>query len=89
MLNAVARLTARGVLSLPEAWQLVSGNPAAAMGLTDRGRIAPGCRADLIALAPDRREDYAARYIEDYTLRGTKLDEITLRQGTRLLIRIN
>jgi alpha-D-ribose 1-methylphosphonate 5-triphosphate diphosphatase len=35
-------------LTLPEAWALVSANPAAALGLTDRGRIAEGARADII-----------------------------------------
>lgn len=50
MLGAVARLRADGVGDLPVLWRLVSANPAAAMGLTDRGRIAPGLRADLILL---------------------------------------
>ncbi|KRB93134.1 alpha-D-ribose 1-methylphosphonate 5-triphosphate diphosphatase [Noviherbaspirillum sp. Root189] len=36
------------VCTLAQAWQLVSENPAKAMGLRNRGRIAPGCRADLI-----------------------------------------
>jgi alpha-D-ribose 1-methylphosphonate 5-triphosphate diphosphatase len=31
----------------------VSGNPAAAAGLHDRGRIAPGLRGDLVLLQPD------------------------------------
>ena len=38
---------ADGVADLPALWRLVSANPAAAMGLADRGRIAPGLRADL------------------------------------------
>ena len=37
-----------GVAPLPQAWTLVSQAPAAAAGLADRGRIATGCRADLI-----------------------------------------
>jgi alpha-D-ribose 1-methylphosphonate 5-triphosphate diphosphatase len=41
-------LAERGVLALEQAWALVSATPAAAVGLTDRGRIAPGARADLI-----------------------------------------
>ena len=50
MLGAVVRLLADGVGDLAGLWRLVSGNPAAAMGLTDRGRIAPGLRADLLLL---------------------------------------
>jgi alpha-D-ribose 1-methylphosphonate 5-triphosphate diphosphatase len=50
MLAAVARLRADGVAPLPALWQLVSGNAAAASGLSDRGRIAPGLRADLVLI---------------------------------------
>ena len=50
MLGAVVRLLADGVAGLPALWRLVSANPAAAMGLHDRGRIAPGLRADLVLL---------------------------------------
>ena len=48
MLAAVARLQADGVGRLPELWKLVSTNPAAALGLADRGEIALGRRADLV-----------------------------------------
>jgi alpha-D-ribose 1-methylphosphonate 5-triphosphate diphosphatase len=37
-----------GTLPLGKAWELVSGTPARAMNLCDRGSIAPGQRADLI-----------------------------------------
>jgi alpha-D-ribose 1-methylphosphonate 5-triphosphate diphosphatase len=50
MLGAVVRLHADHVAPLPALWKLVAANPAAAMGLTDRGRIAPGLRADLLLL---------------------------------------
>jgi alpha-D-ribose 1-methylphosphonate 5-triphosphate diphosphatase len=40
-----------GVLGLPDAVALVSANPAAACNLTDRGYLAPGMRADLIAVS--------------------------------------
>ncbi|NHB75265.1 alpha-D-ribose 1-methylphosphonate 5-triphosphate diphosphatase [Rhodobacter calidifons] len=50
MLGAVARLSADRVAPLPVLWRLVSANPARAMGLADRGRIAPGLRADLVLL---------------------------------------
>ena len=41
-------LVERGILSLPQAWTLVSQTPAAAVGFADRGTIAIGGRADLI-----------------------------------------
>ncbi len=41
-------LADRGVLDLARAWALVSSNPAAAAGLTDRGRLMPGQRADVV-----------------------------------------
>ncbi|MFN3994396.1 MAG: alpha-D-ribose 1-methylphosphonate 5-triphosphate diphosphatase [Tabrizicola flagellatus] len=50
MLGAVARLHADRVAPLPALWKLVSSNPATAMGLADRGRIATGLRADLVLL---------------------------------------
>jgi alpha-D-ribose 1-methylphosphonate 5-triphosphate diphosphatase len=40
-------LAARG-MALSRAWALVSAHPAAAAGLSDRGSIAPGNRADLV-----------------------------------------
>ncbi len=48
MLGAMARLHAEAVAPLPHLWRLVSANPAAALGLTDRGEIAQGRRADLV-----------------------------------------
>lgn len=47
-LVAAFRLAEIGVLPLAKAWELVSGTPARAMNLSDRGSIAPGKRADLI-----------------------------------------
>lgn len=34
--------------TLAQAWRLVSRNPADTLGLRDRGRVAEGCRADLL-----------------------------------------
>ncbi len=50
MLGAMVRMHADRVAPLHELWKLVTANPATAMGLTDRGRIAPGLRADLVLL---------------------------------------
>ncbi len=47
-LVAAFRLAEIGTLPLDKAWELVSGTPARAMNLPDRGSIAPGKRADLI-----------------------------------------
>lgn len=40
----------RGWCSLPAAWATISDTPSRMVGLPDRGRIAPGCRADLVIL---------------------------------------
>jgi alpha-D-ribose 1-methylphosphonate 5-triphosphate diphosphatase len=50
MLAAAFRLPAVSALSLSEAVRMVTRAPALAAGLEDRGQIAPGLRADLIAV---------------------------------------
>jgi alpha-D-ribose 1-methylphosphonate 5-triphosphate diphosphatase len=50
MLRAALILAGRGVLDLAQAWALISTNPARAAGLSDRGIISPGKRADLVVL---------------------------------------
>lgn len=47
-LLAAFRLAADGVLPLAQAWQLISSAPAQAAGLTDRGTLAAGARADIL-----------------------------------------
>jgi alpha-D-ribose 1-methylphosphonate 5-triphosphate diphosphatase len=49
-LHATFRLVAQGIVDIEEAWRLVSANPAKAVGLVDRGEIAPGKRADLVVV---------------------------------------
>lgn len=51
-LQAVFQLDADGIVPLTGGAKLVSFNPARAVGLTDRGRIAPGLRADLVRVQP-------------------------------------
>ncbi len=46
-------LARQGAASFAAAWRLVSQGPAEALGLTDRGVIAPGKRADLVLVAPE------------------------------------
>lgn len=50
MLLGLARLKADGVADLHALWPLVSGNPARALGLDDRGTIEIGKRADLVLI---------------------------------------
>jgi alpha-D-ribose 1-methylphosphonate 5-triphosphate diphosphatase len=52
MMRAAFILAGRGVLDFSQAWGLISSNPAAAAGLTDRGSIAPGKRADIVLVDP-------------------------------------
>jgi alpha-D-ribose 1-methylphosphonate 5-triphosphate diphosphatase len=51
-LQAVFQLAADGALGLVDGVKLVSGNPARAVGLDDRGEIAIGKRADLVRVRP-------------------------------------
>ena len=52
-LLAAFRLAADGVLPLPYAWNLISAAPAQAAGLSDRGILAEGYRADIILVDDD------------------------------------
>jgi alpha-D-ribose 1-methylphosphonate 5-triphosphate diphosphatase len=47
-LQAVFQLAADGAIGLADGAMLISGNPARAVGLDDRGQIAAGKRADLV-----------------------------------------
>ena len=47
-LLAAFRLAADGVLPLAKAWNLISAAPARAAGLSDRGILAEGYRADIL-----------------------------------------
>ena len=53
--RAAFMLADSGVLSLAQAWHLVSGGPAAVLGMSDRGEIATGKRADLLVLDAQTR----------------------------------
>jgi N-acetylglucosamine-6-phosphate deacetylase len=52
MLDAVQRVSALGI-ARPAVVRCATGNPARAIGAADYGRIAPGARADLLALDPE------------------------------------
>ncbi|EGP07891.1 metal-dependent hydrolase [Bradyrhizobiaceae bacterium SG-6C] len=64
-LLAAFMLAADNILPLEQAWSLVSGAPAAATGLRDRGEIAPGKRADIILV--DAQEPLRPRVIAAMT----------------------
>ena len=53
--RAAFMLADSGVLPLAQAWHLVSAGPAAGLGLSDRGVIATGKRADLLVLDAQTR----------------------------------
>lgn len=46
-------LARKGAADFATAWRLVSQGPAQALGLSDRGTITPGKRADLVLVAPE------------------------------------
>lgn len=53
LLGAVATLAGRNVCPLPTAVRLVTEGPARAVGLTDRGRLEPGTRGDVVVATFD------------------------------------
>lgn len=48
--RAALRLARRGRLPIAGAWSLISSRPARVLGLSDRGKLLPGQRADLVVL---------------------------------------
>ena len=48
--RAALMLADSGVCDLAQAWGLISAGPAAVLGLTDRGTLRPGQRADIVVL---------------------------------------
>ncbi|APX12230.1 alpha-D-ribose 1-methylphosphonate 5-triphosphate diphosphatase [Tateyamaria omphalii] len=56
--RAALMLAKSGLMGIEGAWALVSSGPAAVLGLTDRGTLEPGKRADLVIL--DDRDRVAA-----------------------------
>ena len=53
--RAALMLAKSGALDIAAAWRLISEGPAQVLGLTDRGRLDVGLRADMVVLdASDR-----------------------------------
>ena len=53
LLHAPYMLDRLGIAPLAKAWELVSGGPARALGLADRGAIAEEKRADIVLVDPE------------------------------------
>jgi imidazolonepropionase-like amidohydrolase len=74
MHEEIARLAAAG-LDGSAALAAATSAPARAFGLTDRGRIAPGLRADLVLVEGDPRQDIrATRAIATIWKNGRRVD---------------
>lgn len=82
-LLAAFRLAADGVVPLAQAWDLVSAGPARATGLTDRGILAEGRRADILLV--DDSVKLRPRLIA--VISGGKLVHLT--DATRLLTAVS
>lgn len=83
--SRVERLVAAG-LSPARALAAATAGPAAVFGLKDRGRIAPGFRADLILVAGNPLEDIrATRRIEGIWKTGIRFDRTPYRNEVERL----
>ncbi len=75
---AVWALVDRGILTLPKAWGLVSSGPAEILRMTDRGKLEPGQRADLVVVHAETRQIEA-------TICGGRLTYLSGEAGRRFL----
>jgi N-acyl-D-aspartate/D-glutamate deacylase len=74
MLTHWARDRARGPrLELPEVVRRLTSQPAALYGLTDRGRVQSGLRADLNVIDFDRLQLSSPRAVPDLPAGGVRL----------------
>lgn len=71
-------LADRGHLTFARAWGLISSGPARVLRLADRGRIAPGLRADLVVICRETRRIEA-------TIAGGRLSYLSGRLAGRFL----
>lgn len=77
---AALMLAGAGLQRIAEAWALVSSGPADALGLSDRGRLTEGLRADLVLVDPGA-EGRPAQVIA--TIAGGRLAHLS--DGDRLV----
>ena len=61
LLSAAFELARLGHATLPEAIRMITANPAAAVGLHDRGQLLPGLRADLLLCSDAHTHPRATR----------------------------
>lgn len=71
-------LVDRGLATLPKAWAMISTKPAEIMRMPDRGRLAPGMRADLVVVNSETR-------IIEATISAGKLSYLAGEAGRRFL----
>ncbi|HBS50379.1 MAG TPA: alpha-D-ribose 1-methylphosphonate 5-triphosphate diphosphatase [Rhodobacteraceae bacterium] len=76
--RAALLLARAGLCDLGAAWALVSEGPARLLGLTDRGWLEPGLRADLVVLDPETGRVGA-------TLAGGRITYLSGAVGARVL----
>jgi N-acyl-D-amino-acid deacylase len=75
MLSYWGRDRKHGRLPLPELVRAMTSKPAALLGLGDRGRIAPGLKADLNVIDFDRLALKAPRMVRDLPSGGRRLTQ--------------
>ena len=76
MLTHWVRDRPQGKLALERAVHLLSGRNAAYLGLADRGRIAPGLRADINLIDPNRLAVGAPRLVRDMPAGGKRFLQV-------------
>ncbi|MES2069655.1 MAG: alpha-D-ribose 1-methylphosphonate 5-triphosphate diphosphatase [Pseudomonadota bacterium] len=83
LLAAPFQLAHQGVCSLPQAWQLVSANPAQALGLGNRGRLTSGYRADLLLAEslPSGKVKLVATIAAGKLVYCNEAERLTIRKG--------
>lgn len=72
MMAAIFRLVEEEIISLPNAVRLITANPAAALGLHDRGTLSIGKRADLVVLSSKS----GPRHISEVWVEGKKVYQV-------------
>ena len=84
-LLAAFRLAADQVLPLAQAWSLISTAPARAAGLSDRGQLAEGSRADLVIVddAVDLRPRIVAVIAGGRLVHLTEADRLSASRARR------